>query len=146
MTVRIEFDKGIDGKMDKIGRAINRGLTFTLTDAAKFASDDLREELRTKVDRPAPFTLNKSGYGTVPARFGDATPSSEMFVKPAQSAYEQYVFSGGARGRGAAGASKKHVWQSGQPGRGVLIDGADDRADQGESVEPLAGRLRRSSA
>jgi hypothetical protein len=113
--IRIEMDPGIGGKMDRIGRAINKALVFTLTDSATFAKNDLLDALRTKVDRPAPFTLNKSGYGVVPARFGSADLFSEMAIKPAQSAYERFIFeSGGVRGLGAAGASKRHVWVPGQ--------------------------------
>jgi hypothetical protein len=36
--IRVEFDPGIGGKVDRIGRAINRGLVFTLTDSPKFAT------------------------------------------------------------------------------------------------------------
>ena len=123
--IRIEMDPGIGGKMDRVGRAINKALVFTLTDSATFAKNDLLDALRTKVDRPAPFTLNKSGYGVTTAKFGSTDPFSEMSIKPAQSAYEKFIFeNGGVRGRGAAGASKKHVWVPGQQTNTSLAGGA----------------------
>jgi hypothetical protein len=48
------MDPGIGGKMDHIGRALNKALVFTLTDSATFAKNDPLDALRTKVDRPAP--------------------------------------------------------------------------------------------
>ena len=59
---RNKMDPRIGRKMDCIGKATDKAMVFTLTDSATFARNDLLDALRTKVDRPAPFTLNKSGY------------------------------------------------------------------------------------
>lgn len=109
--IRIEMTGGNTGP---IGKALNKALAFTLTDSAKFANQDLIDALKRNIDKPAPFTVNKSGYGVTFAKFGDANPFSESFVKPAQSAYEKFIFEGGVRGLGDAGASAKHVWVPGQ--------------------------------
>jgi hypothetical protein len=117
--IKIEMDPGVDGKLDKIGKALNKALVFTLTDSAKFANEEFLKDLAKDIDKPAPFTLQRSGYGINIARFGDANPFSEAYVKPAQSAYLQFIIeSGGVRGLGQAGASDKHVWVPGQrPGQ-----------------------------
>jgi hypothetical protein len=41
--------------MDRIGKAINKAIVFTLTDSAKFANEEWIAELKSKVDRPAPL-------------------------------------------------------------------------------------------
>lgn len=119
--IRLEMDKGLDGKMDRIGKVINKVLVFTLTESAKFANEEFIGGLKRDIDSPAPFTLAKSGYGITMARFGDAQPFSESFVKPKQAAYEQFIIEpGGVRGLGMAGASSKHVWVPGQrPGNSL---------------------------
>ncbi|QOZ66343.1 MULTISPECIES: hypothetical protein [Bradyrhizobium] len=113
--IRIEMDAGVAGRIDRIGKAINKGLAFTLTDSAKFANEDLLTELRGKVDRPSPYTLNKSGYGLTIAKIDDVSPFSESFVKPDQAAYLKFIMGmASVRGLGDAGASARHAWVPGQ--------------------------------
>lgn len=113
--IRIDLDPGIDGKISRIGKAMNKAIVFTLTDSAKFANEALLAELKGKIDRPAPFTLNRSGYGVTIARFDQASPFSESFVKPAQAAYEQFIMGmSSVRGLGMAGASNRNVFVPGQ--------------------------------
>jgi hypothetical protein len=45
-------------------------LLFTLTDSASYAKADLLVQLKDKIDKPTPFTLNPSGYKVVIARIG----------------------------------------------------------------------------
>jgi len=87
--------------------------------------------LRTKVDRPAPFTLTRSGSSAVPARFGTDSLFCEAYVAPASPPSEKFIFmNGGVRGRGAAGASKKHVWAP------------DQRSNTSMAGGPYSVRLR----
>jgi hypothetical protein len=53
-----------------------------LTDSAAYAKADLLVQLKDKIDKPAPFTLNPSGYKVVIARIGSDlnTMSSEMNI------------------------------------------------------------------
>ncbi|EIG62806.1 hypothetical protein [Bradyrhizobium sp. WSM1253] len=46
--IRIELDKGVDGKMDKIGKSINKALVLTLTDAAVFPNEQFIHALKTE--------------------------------------------------------------------------------------------------
>jgi hypothetical protein len=62
------------------------------------------DALPTKVDRPTPLMLNKSGYGVVTARFVSIDPFSEMAIKPAQSAHEKFIFENGGERRRGTGA------------------------------------------
>jgi hypothetical protein len=75
--IRIDMDPSLEGKMDRIGKAVNKALTLTLPDSATFANQDLLAALKAKVDRPASFTLNRSGYGITIASIDDPKPFSE---------------------------------------------------------------------
>ncbi|MHC2576448.1 hypothetical protein ACVI1J_001843 [Bradyrhizobium diazoefficiens] len=57
--IRIEMDPGVAGKFDKIGKAINKGLAFTLTDSAKFANEDLLTALRGETETSSPETRRR---------------------------------------------------------------------------------------
>lgn len=114
MSISIDT-RDLDIKMPKVKQAVERALAFTLTDSAKFANEDLIKAHAQKIDHPAPFTLQKSGYGVEMARIGSANLYSEAYIKPAQSAYLKFIYEdGGVRGLGDAGASLKHAWVPGQ--------------------------------
>jgi len=113
--IKIEIDPAFDKQLGKVGKALDKAAVFTLTDSATFGNQDFIAALGKKIDKPSPFTLNKSGYGVTIAKFGQANPFSENFIKPAQAAYEQFILGISlVRGLGQAGASNKNVFVPGQ--------------------------------
>lgn len=116
MIFSMTVDPRLDSKVNGIGKALSKAAAFTLTDSATYAKADLLVQLKEKIDRPTPFTLNPSGYKVVIARIGADlnTMSSEMDIAPKQSAYEKFIFYFGPRNLGDAGASQKHIWVPGQ--------------------------------
>lgn len=82
MMFSMQTDQRDLAKMSKIEAGIAKAVAYTLMDSANFFRDDLLASLKKDVNKPAPFTLAKSGYKVVFAKFGDANSSVEMNIAP----------------------------------------------------------------